>query len=807
MHGLYWLMVNLAATGPVLAVFDDAHWGDQASLVASGYLARRVYDHPIALITGVRSDEPGSKARSLMPIFLEADAMIIRPGPLTEGGAGEIVGSAFDRAEVSPELAAAAAEATGGNPFFLTELARELASSHGDPGELAVEQIHEAGPATVSRSLLMRLGALGSECRQMAQALAVLGGEGELRHAAAIAGLDNEAGTAATDKLVEVGLVEGVVPLKLKHPLVRAAIADDIPATAQAVAHRRALEVLRAEGDTDDALSVHALGAEPVGDAETVALLRRTADRARLGGTPQTAVSHLRRALAEPPDPEVRPSVLADLGRAEVRAGAFEDGIEHLTAALDGLGDPGRRIDVHRDRVFAAFASGGIDGARELVLNALAEVERSDSDGAMQLEADLAVVAWISGTDPGIDIRRHLGVEGRTSAERMMLALLAQTELVDGEPADHVIDLAGRALGGGRLIAEDTSESLAWYLATFSLVGCEAFDMVAATTAQAVADGHRRGSLFGRTGALSTRSVLAIYEGRPRDAEVDAATALAGGSPPIVSLLTASHLVRALAAQGKLDEAEEALVANGIDQGPEGATMGRLILWGRAVLREAQGDLAALRTEFAPLEEDERNGGVIKTVFWRAMLARMISRGGYSEEADRLATGHLEWAEWWGRPGALGIARRSAALAGPPELRIERLREAVETLASSALKVEEAKARVDLGTALLREGRKNDGKAELEAGLEIALERGARPIAEAAAGELEIAGAAPKRLSFDELTASERRIAEYAADGKTNREIAAELFVTPKTVENHLTRVYAKLGIGSRRELGAALDV
>ncbi|MCB0867392.1 MAG: helix-turn-helix transcriptional regulator [Solirubrobacterales bacterium] len=131
--------------------------------------------------------------------------------------------------------------------------------------------------------------------------------------------------------------------------------------------------------------------------------------------------------------------------------------------------------------------------------------------------------------------------------------------------------------------------------------------------------------------------------------------------------------------------------------------------------------------------------------------------------------------------------------------------EAVETLAGSSLSTEEAKARTELGVALLRAGRKIDGKEELEAGLELATAAGARHTAANAATELEVAGAAPKRLAFDELTASERRVAGYAAEGRTNREIAEELFVTPKTVENHLTRVYTKLGISSRRELSSAL--
>ena len=126
-------------------------------------------------------------------------------------------------------------------------------------------------------------------------------------------------------------------------------------------------------------------------------------------------------------------------------------------------------------------------------------------------------------------------------------------------------------------------------------------------------------------------------------------------------------------------------------------------------------------------------------------------------------------------------------------------------LPSSPLRTEEARTRLELGIAELRGGQRRDGQAALEAALEIAVAADARGTARRAAEELEIAGAAPRRLSFDELTASERRIAEHAAAGLTNREIATELFVTPKTVENHLTRVYGKLGIASRRELATLL--
>ena len=232
--------------------------------------------------------------------------------------------------------------------------------------------------------------------------------------------------------------------------------------------------------------------------------------------------------------------------------------------------------------------------------------------------------------------------------------------------------------------------------------------------------------------------------------------------------------------------------------------------WARARLHELEGDLAAVRVDVQPLIEDEEGGVPMRALSWKPLLARTLARQvtdgrGAGAEADALAAEQLEWAQGWNRPIVLGIAQRAVALVAGADRRAELMAEAVETLAGSPLRTEEGRARAELGIALLRSGKRRDGQAELEMALEITSATGDRGLAERIASELEIAGAAPKRLSFDEMTASERRVAELAAAGKTNREIAAELFVTPKTVENHLTRVYAKLGVSSRGALPDAI--
>ena len=496
--------------------------------------------------------------------------------------------------------------------------------------------------------------------------------------------------------------------------------------------------------------------------------------------------------------------MLADLGRAEVRQGAFAEGLAHLDEALALLDDPARRAEVHRDRAFAAFAGSGMDDARALVHEAVAELG-GDEDGALQLEADLALLAWLTGADADPALRRHLHLAGDTRAERTMLALLSQSEHAAGADPDTVVALAERALGAGRLIREDTSEALSWYMATYTLLTCEAHDAARETIDEALADAQRRGSAFAHAGALGTRAVLALGEGRPRDAEADARAAAAGAIPPIMVPVNAAYVVLALVEQGELQAAQDELVAAGIDRGPGGPTVLRWVPWARARLHEETGDLGAVPEDVEPLREDDAAGRPMRALAWRALLARTLAHNGERQQAAALADEHLRWARAWGRPAALGTAQRAAALTAEGPARVDGLREAVATLAASPARTQEARARLDLGLLLLQEGPRREGRRELEAALEVALACGARGVAQAAADALELAGGTPQELRFDRLTPSERRVAQLAADGRTNREIAQELFVTPKTVENYLTRVYAKLGVSSRQALPDAL--
>ena len=188
LHALHWVAVNLSEDAPLLMVVDDAHWADASSLRAAGYMSARLEGVSAAFFVATRDDEPGSN-RELMPaLFAGASPVLLRPGLLSEGSVTEVLRRQLG-ADPADELVRACARTSGGNPFFLTELAHDLGSAHEDPASIAPEAVEGGEPVAVRRYLVGRLDRLGPDARALAEALAVLGGEGELDHAAAIAGL------------------------------------------------------------------------------------------------------------------------------------------------------------------------------------------------------------------------------------------------------------------------------------------------------------------------------------------------------------------------------------------------------------------------------------------------------------------------------------------------------------------------------------------------------------------------------------------------------------------------------------------
>ena len=327
---------------------------------------------------------------------------------------------------------------------------------------------------------------------------------------------------------------------------------------------------------------------------------------------------------------------------------------------------------------------------------------------------------------------------------------------------------------------------------------------------ETLAEARRSGSVPLFLTASTFRSHVAWRLGAIPMAEADARAVLDVVEVQFGIPVAVMVLVDALIERGELEAAAEAVAESGIG-GPLPELMQlNIVLESRGRLRLAQGRVHEALADFRECGRRLEGWGVRNpgALPWRSSAALALSLLGERDEALALALEEVELARRFEVPRELGIALRAAGLVEGGDGGIERLREAVAVLEGSPARLELGRALTDLGAAIRRSGRRAEAREPLRRGLELAERCGATALAERAHGELLTSGARPRRATLtgvDSLTASEHRIAEMAAGGLSNREIAQALFVTEKTIEWHLGQVYRKLDIRSRSELAALM--
>lgn len=262
--------------------------------------------------------------------------------------------------------------------------------------------------------------------------------------------------------------------------------------------------------------------------------------------------------------------------------------------------------------------------------------------------------------------------------------------------------------------------------------------------------------------------------------------------------------------RGRVEEAREALESLGLMSAPPEEVPFEQPLHARGRIRLALGQVERARDDFVACGRKnlERLAVGPAPMAWRSGAALACAALGDEDEARSWAGEELSLARAFGAPRTLGVSLRAAGTVAAPEDQIELLEESVEVLTASPARLERAKALVELGAALRRQGHRKDARAPLSAGLELAGDVGAVPLAQRGREELVATGARPRRTAqsgVDSLTPSERRVIRLAANGLSNRQIGRELVVTVKTVEMHLRNAYRKLEIGSREDLDGEL--
>lgn len=808
LRGLYRLCANLAQRGPLLVAVDDLHWADPASLQFLAYLGRRVEGLPVLVLVASRP-APSQAAAELMGA-VGRDVLVhrIRPAPLTEAAVAGLLRDVL-ACPVEDPFGRACHEATGGNPFLVATLAAALSDERVAPVANEAGRVADVAAGAVSRAVVERLGRLSPTAAALAGAVAVLGTNVEFRHAALLAELGERDAASAADALAEQGILRAGPQLSFVHPLVQAAVREQIADTERALAHRRAARLLDSEGLSPERIAVHLLAAPPAADPWVVGTLREAALRALVLGDSMVALAYLRRALQEPPSSEQRPAVLSDLGLAEMRTGA-PGGAEHLCEAIAIAADPETRVTatLRMSNLLKFIAQA--DRAAEVVGEQI-EVLGGASRLRDRLEIDLIGTAYVSRrararlSDPIGRLKDPGGVPAG-ELELLKVGALAFNAAIDEGVPDRAEQLARRALSSDILASDVLANAQALLMAVIALFLAERHDEAEHACTRSLKIARAEGSVIAVASLCSIRSFVRYRRGELAGAEADAAEALElmRGSetltPPAIAAALATGLERGLSLEG-LDPLLAR--AGGVD--PD-LLPHSLVLIAEGSVLAARGDHKAALERFFTCDRQESGWGrdCPALLPWRSSAALALVQLGERTKAHGLVSEELELARSFNRPRTVGIALRAAGLIEGGAAGIELLREAVATLAATDARLEHARALTDLGASIRRANQRSEAREPLRRGGDLAVRCGAQVLAERAHTELAATGARPRRLlvsGADSLTASERRVVQMAAQGMCNREIAQALFVTAKTVETHLSRSYQKLGIRSRREL------
>jgi DNA-binding CsgD family transcriptional regulator len=812
LHGLYWLCANLAERATLLLAVDDVHWSDSESLRWLSYMVNRVCDLPVLLVVAARPGEEPTDAAALAAIASAPDVELLRLAPLNEHSSARLV-RAIRGQQTVDDFCRACHVAAGGNPLYVRELCLESEYQEIAPVAIAAQRVARLGPQAIARAMRLRIAHLPESCATVARAAAVLGLDVELRDAAALAAIDMETAERAADALAAAGVLRLARPLNFKHPVIGAAIYADLPPGARSLAHAQAAALLADREADPGRVGAHLLLVEPAGDTLVLKRLRDAATDSLRRGAPATAVTYLRRALTETNDGRARVELLFELGRAALTAGEH-DAVDHLMQVIASDPDVDTLVEAVLLAGSALQLANRAGDAHDLVRQAIDRLDvTSLAQHGLRLEG-LRMQA--AGVDPEFtdEVKAHLPAllaraDRAGHPERSILIVGALRAAASDDSAHQVRALVERGLQHGRAMSQDIADSPVTGWAVIALVFIDDLEEADELVGALFADARARGSVHAYAGALLWRGWIALRRGLIPAAESDeraaAEFAAQHGLPlhlPWASAFRASALIEL----GQLDAAED-LADLAVAQPPHAPTAG-MALDARGRLRIAQGRYGEGIADLRSAGEFHESIGAYSPniLHWRSSLA--IALGRESPEALALVDVELERARSLGYARAIGVALRARGLLQAADEGLATLREAATVLDGSPARLEYARTLVQFGAALRRHGQRSAGRDTLREALDLADRLGAERLAAQARAELVAAGGRPRRRhvsGFDSLTPTERRIAEMAATGSGNKDIAQALFVSVKTVEMHLSHTYRKLTIRSRHELQAAM--
>jgi DNA-binding CsgD family transcriptional regulator len=792
------LLSEVAGDRPLLCVVDDAQWLDRASAQALGLVARRLAAESVALVFAVRVPSEEQELARLPELEVEG---------LRDGDARALLNSVI-RGPLDDHVRDRIVAETRGNPLALLELPRGLT-----PAELAGGFGLPHAPPLAGRiedSFRRRLASLPAGTRQLLLvAAAEPAGEPVLVwRAADRLGI----GVAEATPAVAAGLLEFGARVRFRHPLVRSAVYR----AAAVEDHRRVHEALAQATDPDvdpDRRAWHRAQAAPGPDENVASELERSAGRAQRRGGVAAAAAFLERATELTPDPARRAQRALAAAQRKHDAGAPGAALELLGTAEAGTLDELQRACIDLLRAQIASASSRGDDAPPLLLRAAKRLEPLDVTLARETYLDAFSAAIFagrlaSGTGMLEVAQASRGAPKSSRSPRPADLLLDGLALLITEGHGAGVPVLQRALMAFRGENVSTEEELRWlWLACRAAMKVWDDESWYVLSTRAVQLARDVGTLTVLPHALTLHAGIQIFAGEFATAEAlrDETREVTGaiGAPDVayIRLILAGWRGQ----QAEMPQLIEATERDAIARG-EGRTIGAAD-YAAAVLynglgRYADGLAAARRSSEHPEEL------VFATWGWFELVEAATRSGKSDLAADAL--GQLsEATRAAGTDWSLGVEAHSRALLSEDEVAEDLYREAIERLARTRVRAWLARAHLVYGEWLRRQRRRLDAREQLRTAHDMLAAMGAEGFAGRAARELLATGETARRVTVETrsgLTAQEAQIARLARDGLSNPEIGARLFISPRTVEYHLHKVFGKLDISSRTELGGALS-
>jgi DNA-binding CsgD family transcriptional regulator len=786
------LLAEVASEQPVVCVVDDAQWLDQVSAQSLVFVARRMQAESVGLVFAVREPDQEGAFAGLpeLPVagLSEADSRgllrTVAMAPLDEQVCDRIIAEA------------------GGNPLALLELPRGLS-----PAELAGGYgLTPAGPVPgrIEESFTARLRELPVATQRLLLAAAAepLGDMSLLWRALATLGIATE----AVEPAERAGLIQLGSRLRFRHPLVRSAAYRAGSSSERQAVHRALAEATDRDADPDRR-AWHLARASIAPDEAVARELEDSAGRARARGGLGAAAAFLEWATEMTPEPARRSVRAVAAAQAKLDAAAPEAATKLLATAEAGPLDSLHRAKVARVRAEVAFFRTRGGDAPRLLLEAARSLESLDVALARETLLQAFGAAIFAGRLSGSCGARHVAAAARAGPPAPAAPRAADL-LLDGlairftegyaaglAPLRRAIDAFCSDAGNTRWtwlacrVASDLWDDAAWH----QLAECQlgAAHAAGAISEIPLADTYRAGVCV-HAGEFDRAAALID--------EADAITEATGGVLlGYTSVVLAAWRGREVEARGLID----ASLRDANERG-EGRAVS-MANYATAVLYNGLGRYDAVLAAARQVAEYDELG----LPGWALSEAvEAGARTGSAETAVAALERLQERTRAAGTDWALGIEARSRALVSEGSDAEDAYRESIERLEATRIAVHHARACLVYGEWLRRAGRRLDARSQLRRAYEALSSFGAEAFAERARRELLATGETIRKRCIDTLdvfTAQERLIAGLAADGRTNPEIGAQLFISPRTVEYHLHKVFSKLEISSRRELRDAL--